>query len=122
MRDATKIAMDANIAVARRYFDALASKDLSSLPLASDVVMESPITPKLSGSESVLEFLEGLASVVRSVRILDLIVEGDKVAVQFEIETDAGVIPGFECFEISDGQIKKLRPYFDARPIVGGMA
>ena len=114
--------MDANVAVARRYFDALASKDLSSVPLAADVVMESPITPRLSGPEPVLEFLEGLASVVRSVRVLDVIVEGDKVAVQFEIETAEGVIPGFECFEISGGQIKKLRPYFDARPFTGGTA
>jgi len=92
------------------------------LPLASDLVLESPITPRLSGPEPVLEFLEGLASVVRSVRVLDVIVEGDKVAVQFEIETAEGVIPGFECFEITGGQIKKLRPYFDARPFVGGTA
>jgi ketosteroid isomerase-like protein len=116
------MAMDANVAVAIRYFDALVRKDLSSLPLAPDVVMESPITPRLSGPESVLEFLEGLASVIKAVRTLDFIVQGDKVAVEFEIETAEGVIPGFECFEISNGQIRKLRPYFDARPFIGGTA
>jgi hypothetical protein len=111
-----------NIDVAQCYFDALMNKDFRALPLAKDVVMESPLTPRLSGPESVLEFLEGLASVVKAVRVFSVIVEGDKVAVEFEIETAEGVIPGFECFEISGGQIKKLRPYFDARPFVGGTA
>jgi len=49
-------------------------------------------------------------------------VQGDKVAVEFEIETAEGVIPGFECFEISNGQIRRLRPYFDARPLISGTA
>jgi len=116
------MATDPNVAVAIRYFDALANKDLSTLPLAPDVVMESPITPRLSGVEPVLEFLEGLASVTKTVRTLDFIVQGDKVAVEFEIETAEGVIPGFECFEISGGLIKKLRPYLDARPLISGTA
>lgn len=113
---------NSNINVAQRYFDALMKKDFSALPLAADVVMESPLTPRLSGQQSVLEFLEGLASVTKSVRVLDFIVEGDKVAVEFQIETAQGLIPGFECFEISDGLIKKLRPYFDARLFTDGSA
>jgi ketosteroid isomerase-like protein len=104
--------------LARNFFDALARKDFSALPLAADVVMESPITPRLSGVDSVLEFLEGLASVTRVVRVLDFIVEGNKVAVEFEIETASGRISGFECLEILDGRIKKLRPYFDSRPLL----
>ena len=109
-----------NLALAQHFFEALRRKDFSALPLAQDIVLESPISPRLVGVESVLEFLEGLASVTRAVRVLDSIVEGNKVAVEFELETAEGVIAGFECFEFSDGQITKLRPYFDARPLLGG--
>ncbi len=111
---------DANVTLARNFFAALVSKDFSGLPLAADVVMESPISPRLSGVDSVLEFLEGLASVTRSVRLLDSIGEGDKLAVEFDLETADGVIAGFGWFEIVDGQIKRMRPYFDARPLLGG--
>ena len=111
-----------HIDLARHFFDALLKKDLRALPLAADIVLESPISPRLSGVDSVLEFLEGLASVTKGVRVLDSIVEGNKVAVEFELETAEGVISGFECFEISDGQIKRLRPYFDSTPLLGGDA
>jgi len=109
-----------NVEVAAVYFAALRNKDLSALPLAQDVVMESPITPRLCGLESVLEYLEALASIIRTIRTLDFIAQDNKVAVQFEMETAEGVIPGFECLEISNGLIKKLRPYFDARPLMDG--
>lgn len=111
-----------NVAIAVQYFEALNRKDLGAAPLAPDVVMESPITPKLRGVASVLEYLEGLTSVAKAIRTLDFIAEGNKVAVQFELETEAGIIPGFECLEISEGFIKKLRPYFDTRPLIEGVA
>jgi SnoaL-like domain len=111
-----------NVAIAFQYFGALASKDLHALPLAPDVVMESPVTPRLQGAASVLEYLEALASIAKTIRALDFIADGNKVAVQFEIETAHGVIPGFECLEISDGLITKLRPYFEARPLTNGVA
>jgi ketosteroid isomerase-like protein len=111
-----------NVDLAQHFFDALRRKDFSALPLAEDIVLESPISPRLVGVDSVLEFLEGLASVTKGARVLDLIGEGNKLAVEFELETTEGVIAGFECFEMSDGQIKKLRPYFDARPLLGGDA
>ncbi len=108
-----------NAALAQNFFAALVSKNFNALPLAADIVMESPISPRLSGLESVLEFLEGLASVTKEVRLLDSFGEGNKLAVEFELKTAEGVIAGFECFEIVDGQIKRMRPYFDARPLLG---
>jgi len=111
-----------NVAIAVQYFEALSRKDPRAAPLAPDVVMESPITPKLRGVASVLEYLEALTSVAKAIRTLDFIAEGNKVAVQFELETKAGIIPGFECLEISEGCIKKLRPYFDAQPLIEGAA
>ena len=63
-----------NIAV--RYFEALRSKDLRAVPLATDEVMESPVTPRLTGMASVLEYLEALASIAKTIRTLDFIAEG----------------------------------------------
>ena len=114
--------MNPNVDLAQDFFEALRRRDFSALPLAADIVLESPVSPALKGVKSVLEFLESLASVTKSVRVLDSIVEGSKVAVEFELETAEGVIAGFECLEFSDGQITKLRPYFDARPLLGGNA
>ncbi len=110
-----------NVAIAIKYFEALRSKNLRALPLAPDVVMESPVTPRLSGAPSVLEYLEALASIAKTIRALDFMADGNKVAVQFEIETAHGIIPGFECLEISDGLITKLRPYYEARPLIIGV-
>jgi hypothetical protein len=109
-----------NVAIAVRYFEALTHRDPGSAPLAPDVVMESPVTPRLSGAPAVLEFLEALVSMAKSIRTLDFISEGNKVAVQFEIETATDIVPGFECLEISQGLITKVRPYFDAWSLVEG--
>jgi hypothetical protein len=109
-----------NVTISRCYFEALVSKDFRSVPLASDVVLESPITPKLRGAESVQEFLDALASLIKRVRIINVIAQYDQVIVEFEMETGQGVIPGFQSFEFFNGQIKRLRPYFDARPLTNG--
>ena len=112
-----------NVAIAIRYFAALSRNDLRAAPLAPDVVLESPITPKLRGLASVWEYLEAVASIAKSIRTIDFIAEGNKVAVEFEFETAAGIIPGFECLEISEGLITKVRPYYlDTWPFLEGRA
>jgi len=87
------------------------------------VVLDSPIAPTLRGLASVWEYLEAVASIAKSIRTVDFIAEGNKVAVEFELETAAGIIPGFECLEISGGLIRKVRPYYlDIRPFLDGPA
>lgn len=72
---------------------------------------------------AVWEYLEAVASIAKSIRTIDFIAEGNKVAVEFVFETAAGVVPGFECLEISEGLITKVRPYYlDARPFLDGPA
>jgi hypothetical protein len=112
-----------NVAIAIRYFDALNRNDPHAAPLAQDVVLESPIAPTLRGLTSVWEYLEAVASVAKVIRTLDFIAEGNKVAVEFELVTASGIIPGFECLEISGGLIRKVRPYYlDIRPFLDGPA
>jgi acetyl-CoA acetyltransferase len=109
-----------SVAIAVRYFEALAAKNLGAAPLAPEVVLESPVTPRLRGLASVLEYLEALTSIAKTIRALDFMADGNKVAVQFEIVTANGVIPGMERIEISDGAITRLRPYYESRPLVNG--
>lgn len=103
--------------IAERLFQGLNSKDLSHVPFAPDVVFESPITPKLSGIKSVMEFLEGVLSVIKGAHLKDCKVEGEYVTVRFQLDTVYGLIPASDCMRVADGQIKELHPYYDPRPL-----
>jgi hypothetical protein len=69
----------------------------------------------------VIEFLSGLFPVIKDIRIKQHIVEGDYVATVFDFDTNFGVIPVFDCFRVSDGLLKEIRPYYDPRPITEAM-
>lgn len=99
------------------YLQGLKDKNLSKVPFASDVTFESPLSPKLTGPEAVTEFLTGLFPAIKDVRVKQHIVEGEYVATVFDFDTTFGVIPVFDCFRVTNGQIKQIRPYYDPRPI-----
>ena len=99
------------------YLQGLKDKDLSKVPFARDVTMESPLSPKLIGAESVIEFLTGLFPAIKDIRVKQHIVEGEYAATLFDFDTTFGIIPVFDCFRVSGGEIKQIRPYYDPRPI-----
>lgn len=99
------------------YLQGLKNKDLSKVPFASDVTFESPLSPKLIGAEAVIEFLTGLFPAIKDIRVKQHIVEGEYVATLFDFDTSFGIIPVFDCFRVTGGQIKQIRPYYDPRPI-----
>lgn len=101
----------------KAYINGLKNKDLSRVPFAQDVTFESPLTPKRIGVKDVVEFLLSLFPVIKDIRIKQHIVEGDYVATIFDFDTTYGVIPVFDCFRVSNGLIKEIRPYYDPRPI-----
>ncbi len=106
-----------NTHVVESYLHGLKSKDLSAVPFAPDVTFEGPLSPKISGIHAVREFLTGMFPVIRDIRIKRHIAEGEFVATEFDFDTTFGVIPVFDCFRISEGQLKQTRPYYDPRPI-----
>jgi SnoaL-like protein len=110
------------IEIAEGYFRGLNAKDLSRVPFAPDVVFECPITPKLSGVSAVLEFLEGVFSVIKDVRLRQCVPDGEYVSVRFELDTVYGLIPASDRLRIVNGQIKELRPYYDPRPLKSAVA
>ena len=106
-----------NVEVVESYLNGLKEKDLSNVPFDSDVVFESPLSPKLEGKEQVVEFLTGLFPVINDIRIQRHIAEGDYVATVFDLDTTFGIVPVFDCFRVSNGLLKQIRPYYDPRPI-----
>jgi hypothetical protein len=104
---------DVQIEIAEAFLHGLGAKDLSQVPFAPDVTLECAITPKLKGIESVLEFLEGVFSVIKEVRVQQSVADGDSVVVHFELDTTYGLIPVTDRIRIVNGQVAELRPYYD---------
>ena len=99
------------------YLDGLQRKDLSHVPFAPSVSLESPLSPRIMGIKAVSEFLTGMFPTIRDVRTKQHIVENDYVATRFDLDTASGVIPVFGCFRVANGLIQEVRPFFDPRPI-----
>ncbi len=106
-----------NVEAVESYLNGLKKKDLSNVPFAPDVTFESPLSPKLEGKEPVIEFLTGLFPVINDIRVQRHIAEGEYVATAFDLDTTFGVISVFDCFLVSNGLLKYIRPYYDPRPI-----
>jgi len=103
--------------VVERYLDALRTGHLDEVPFAPDVTFESPLAPRVSGKEAVLEALTGLLPVVLGVAVRDHIAQGEYVATRFELETPFGRIDVFDRFHVVNGLLAEIRPFYDPRPI-----
>jgi glyoxylase I family protein len=112
------MAPDAAREAALKYFDGLRTGNLEEIPFAPDVRFESPLTPNLQGAADVRVFLRGVLPAILDVRVLQVIAEGDHVAVRFELGTIHGVVPAFDFFHVVHGQIVEARPYYDPRPLL----
>lgn len=108
------------VTAADSYLSGLRRKDLSAVPFAPAVTFESPLTPRLTGTTAVVEFLAGLFPAIKDVRVTRQIVEGEYIAVMFDLDTVFGIIPVFDCIRVTDGLIQEIRPYYDPRPITEG--
>lgn len=111
------MAKNPNVEVVESYLNGLRNKDLSQVPFAADVTFESPLTPQRTGVKEVVELLSSLFPAIKDIQIKRHIVEGEYVASIFDFETTYGVIEVFDCFRVSNGLLKQIRPYYDPRPI-----
>jgi glyoxylase I family protein len=110
------------IAAVESYIHGLGGRDLSQARLAPDVVYESPISPGRHGSEDVITFLSGLFPVLTGVRIIDHAVDGSVCATRFDLETTGGTVHVFDRFEIRDGMVTRINPYYDPAPLLAALA
>ena len=106
---------DKNIAIVESYLACFASKDLSSIPFAEDVVFEGPTWPKLSGRQTVLGFMRRILPGIRGARVKQHIVEGDHIATIFDMESEQGVDHVCDCIEIANGEITRVQAFFYPR-------
>jgi limonene-1,2-epoxide hydrolase len=106
-----------NVETVEKYLNALKAKDVSAMPLASDVIFEDPLTATLTGPEALHEFFATAFTILNDVHIERHISEGEYVATEWVAETTVGRIPIFEWFRVVDGQIKHIKVYLDPRPI-----
>jgi glyoxylase I family protein len=111
------VAPNLTTAAVMTYFDGLRRKNVDEVPFAADVVVESPLSPAITGAEAVREFLRSVFPTITDVRLQHVLADGEYAAARFEIETIYAVIPAIEWFHVVDGTIVELRPYYDARPL-----
>ncbi len=110
------------IEVVERYLAALKSGRLDEVPFAPDVTFESPLSTRVTGRGAVIEALTAIMPAVVGVTVRDHIAEGEFVATRFELQTPFGPIDVFDRFRVINGLLAEIRPFYDPRPIVDGLA
>lgn len=103
---------DEIIAIVEAYLSGLAKKDLSNVPFATDIVFEGPRVPRLVGRQSVVGFLTSILPALKSVQIKQHLIDGEYAATRFDMETIHGTDKVFDCFHVSDGQLKGIRSFY----------
>jgi hypothetical protein len=106
------MAREHNIALVESYLACFASKDLSAIPFAAQVVFEGPTWPTMTGRQAVLGFLRMILPGIRQAHVKQHIVDGDRVATIFDMETDHGVEHVCDCIEIANGEITRVQAFF----------
>jgi ketosteroid isomerase-like protein len=108
------------IQVVEMYIDAVRRNDASALPLHPDAVCEFP-TNTYRGAASFRQGLAQFASIMKSIDVLRLVVDGEHCVALLNIDTIFGLIPFAEHIHVANGEIVSIRGYCDPRPMLSGM-
>ena len=109
------------IEVVEAYLKALQTGQLDTVPFADTVTFESPLAPRVTGRDAVIEALRGILPAVKGVTVRDHVSDGELVATRFELETPFGPIEVFDRFRVVNGLLAEIRPYYDPRVITNAM-
>lgn len=106
--------------VAHEYYQSIARKDPAAARrfLADDLVFVG-LFETFTNAEAYLKALTGLLQIVTRFEVQAIIVEGNEVAVLFELETTApaeAVTLVAEWIRVRDGKIVRVQAVFDGRP------
>jgi limonene-1,2-epoxide hydrolase len=117
---------ESQIAAVEAFLTGLTKNDVRAMPFAGDILLTSPLDPEhpAHGRKEVVAFLEKeiFPKVpVASAKVERHIVEGDTVATLWEATFHRDghdvVVPIFDFFRVTGGQIHEIRPYFDPKPL-----
>ncbi len=109
---------DEKVALVESFLKCMASGELDRLPIAAELTVESPLTPKLSG-EAAMEYVKAVAAGTKGIQVVQHIVEGNYVGTFTENETINGQLSVFSKFQIESGRIKDVRVFYNPRQIAG---
>jgi len=109
---------DKVIGVVEKYIDAVQRNDPIDLPLHRDVIGVFPMNT-YKGVEAFVRALEPFSQIVKNIKVLRLVVDGEHCVAILDIDTVFGPIPFAEHIQVVDGQIVSVRGYYDPRPMLG---
>jgi ketosteroid isomerase-like protein len=105
------------------YFDSLGKKQGWESFLSDEMVFTSFTTPikHVTGKAAYLEATKRFYSMIKSLAIKGMVVDGEKACVltRYELQPPAGSVfesHVAEVFEVRDGKIRSLDIYFDSAP------
>jgi hypothetical protein len=111
-----RVSREETVAIVEAYLRGLAGKDISKVPFATNITFEGPRVGKLIGRNAVIGFLTSILPAVKSVQIKQHIVEGDFVAMVFEMETIFGVDQVCDRVHVRDGELKEIHSFYYPPP------
>lgn len=100
--------------MARTWLRAWEIHDLDLLRLAPDFVHTSPFG-RIEGAEEYLRIVEPMSrkSVV-SIRVKDVIEDGDRAAIAYELETPKGTVEACDWVFVDGDRIREVNSYYDS--------
>lgn len=103
-----------------RLIEAMNSDDAGVIPLAEDVVYNSPLVAEpIAGKAAVREHIAAIAPFVSRYVLKRALFDGDSAALVVEVEGVNGtVFEGTEFLRFEGGRICDLRVYFDTRALL----
>ena len=77
--------------------------------------MEVPVT----GKDAVLEALKEISQGIDDIKILRFVIDGGLACTLIEFKSKSGVtVDMCDAYQISNGKLAEMRPYFDPRPLI----
>jgi hypothetical protein len=96
-------------------------KNLTGVPLAPQLVLDTPLSHELRGSAAITDYLLNFAPMVTDVRVWDHVVEGELCTTRFDWETLHGSIPALGCFRVHEGALSEVRTFYNLREFADGV-
>lgn len=108
--------MTPNVTAAAALLQSMKDKDLSQAPLAENVSYQSPLSGEpIRGRDHVTRFLNVYLPVIRDVRTVHHIADGDFVASEWQADTSFGLVSIIYVLRVELGRIVEIQAFYDPR-------
>lgn len=110
----------------RKYFDALATGQVDTVPWAEDIEMMAPLGPDglsnpIRGIENARTYISNVTPAISNVELTDVLVKGEsgvgRAILTFNNPPGA-VLRVADYFRMKDGKIQFQENHYDPRPVI----